>query len=130
MPVIRSELNTQSEDFRRNAEVNRTLAAELRALAARIAEGGSAEARERHRSRGKLLARERIDRLLDVASPFLEIGQLAGHELYGEWLPAAGLVAGIGRVSGIECMIVANDATVKGGTYYPVTVKKDRKSVV
>ena len=81
MPVIRSELNTQSEDFRRNAEVNRALAADLRALAARIAEGGSAEARERHRSRGKLLARERIDRLLDIASPFLEIGQLAGHEL-------------------------------------------------
>jgi 3-methylcrotonyl-CoA carboxylase beta subunit len=124
MPVIRSELNTQSEDFRRNAEVNRALASELRALTARIAEGGSAEARERHRSRGKLLARERIDRLLDVGSPFLEIGQLAGHEVYGEWLPAAGLVSGIGRVCGLECMIVANDATVKGGTYYPVTVKK------
>ncbi len=124
MPVIQTELNSQSEEFRRNAEVNRTLAADLRGLVARIAEGGSAEARDRHRSRGKLLARERIDRLLDTGSPFFEIGQLAGHELYGESIPAAGLVTGIGRVCGIECMIVANDATVKGGTYYPVTVKK------
>lgn len=124
MPVIQTALNTQAAEFRGNAEVNRALAAELRALMARIAEGGSAEARERHRARGKLLARERIDRLLDPGAPFLELGQLAGHELYGEWLPAAGLVTGIGRVSGVECMIVANDATVKGGTYYPVTVRK------
>ncbi len=124
MPVIQTELNTQSEEFRRNAEVNRALAADLRGLVARIAQGGSAEARDRHRSRGKLLVRERIDRLLDTGSAFLELGQLAGYELHGESIPAAGLVTGIGRVCGIECMIVGNDATVKGGTYYPVTVKK------
>jgi len=124
MPIIRSDIDFQSDDFRRNAEVNRALAGDLRSLIARISEGGSAEARERHRARGKLLVRERIDRLLDPGSPLLEICQLAGHELYGEWIPAAGLVAGIGRVKGVECMIVANDATVKGGTYYPVTVRK------
>jgi len=124
MPVIQTEIDPQSDDFRRNAELNRKLAHELRTLVARIQEGGSAEARERHQSRGKLLARERIERLLDPGSPLLEIGQLAGHDLYGESIPAAGLVVGIGRVSGIECIIVANDATVKGGTYYPVTVKK------
>jgi 3-methylcrotonyl-CoA carboxylase beta subunit len=124
MSVIQSELDPQSDEFRRNAEVNRALAADLRTLVARISEGGSAEARERHKSRGKLLVRERIERLLDPGSPFLEIAQLAGHELYGEWIPAAGLVAGIGRINGIECMVVANDATVKGGTYLPMTVKK------
>jgi 3-methylcrotonyl-CoA carboxylase beta subunit len=124
MSFIQSELDPHSDDFRRNAEVNRALAADLRALVARISEGGSAEARERHKSRGKLLVRERIDRLLDPGSPFLEIGQLAGYELYDEWIPAAGLVAGIGRINGIECMVVANDATVKGGTYLPMTVKK------
>ncbi|HEY4645071.1 MAG TPA: carboxyl transferase domain-containing protein [Steroidobacteraceae bacterium] len=124
MTVIQSEVDPESDNFRCNAEANRALAHDLRRLVARISEGGSAEARERHRSRGKLLVRERIDRLLDPGSPFLEIGQLAGHELYGEWIPAAGLVAGIGRITGIECMIVANDATVKGGSYCPVTVKK------
>ncbi|WP_313646787.1 carboxyl transferase domain-containing protein, partial [Pseudomonas sp.] len=86
--------------------------------------GGGANAQQRHTARGKLLPRERIDRLLDAGSPFLEIGQLAAHEVYGEDVPAAGLIAGIGRVEGVECMIVANDATVKGGSYYPLTVKK------
>jgi 3-methylcrotonyl-CoA carboxylase beta subunit len=124
MPAIQSEIDLQSDGFRRNAETNRALASDLRALVARISEGGSAEARERHRARGKLLVRERIERLLDPGSPFLEIGQLAAHELYGEWIPAAGLVTGIGRINGLECMVVGNDATVKGGSYLPLTVKK------
>jgi 3-methylcrotonyl-CoA carboxylase beta subunit len=124
MPVIESMLDTAADEFRRNAEFNRALARDLRALAGRIAHGGSEEARNKHTARGKLLVRERIDRLLDPGSPFLEIGQLAGHELYGDWIPAGGLVAGIGRVNGLECMVVANDATVKGGSYYPVTVRK------
>src|SRR5262245_15212849 len=124
MALLATGISPHSEEFHRNASVNRALAADLRALTARISEGGSAEARERHHSRGKLLARERIDRLLDPGSPFLEIAPLAGHELYEDAIPAAGLVTGIGRVGGLECLIVANDATVKGGTYYPITVKK------
>ena len=124
MPALHSELSTHAEEFRRNATANRRLATELRTLIASIAEGGTAEARARHRSRGKLLVRDRVQRLLDPGSPFLEVGQLAGYQLYEDALPAGGVVAGIGRVSGCECMIVANDATVKGGTYYPITVKK------
>jgi len=124
MPVIHSSLDLQSEDARRNAAVNRGLANELRTLVGRVLEGGNADSRNRHTSRGKLLVRDRIGRLLDIGSPFLEIGQLAAHEVYEDWLPAAGLVAGIGRIEGTECMVVANDATVKGGTYYPITVKK------
>ena len=124
MPALHSELSTHADDFRRNAAANRKLAAELRALIARISEGGTAEARARHQGRGKLLPRDRVQHLLDPGSPFLEIGQLAGYQLYEDVIPAAGLVAGIGRVSGRECMIVANDATVKGGTYLPITVKK------
>ncbi|MCP5433481.1 MAG: methylcrotonoyl-CoA carboxylase [Alphaproteobacteria bacterium] len=100
------------------------LVEELGARARAIAEGGGARARERHKAAGKLLARERVARLLDAASPFLELGQFAAHEVYDEPLPAAGIVTGIGRVEGRECMIVANDATVKGGTYHPLTVKK------
>ncbi|GLQ32774.1 carboxyl transferase domain-containing protein [Litoribrevibacter albus] len=96
----------------------------LNTLAAKIAEGGGEAAQQRHLARGKLLPRQRINELLDPGSPFLEIGQLAAHEVYGEEVPAAGVVAGIGYVSGQECMIVANDATVKGGSYYPLSVKK------
>jgi 3-methylcrotonyl-CoA carboxylase beta subunit len=124
MPAIHSALSLHGDEFRRNAETNRGLAAELRELIARIGEGGTAEARAKHQNRGKLLVRDRVRHLLDSGSPFLEIGQLAGHEMYGDAIPAAGLVTGIGRVSGHECVIVANDATVKGGTYYPITVKK------
>jgi 3-methylcrotonyl-CoA carboxylase beta subunit len=98
--------------------------AELRALAAKIALGGPEESRARHLSRGKLLPRDRVEKLLDPGTPFLEIGQLAAHSVYGDDVPAAGVIAGIGRVSGRMCMIVCNDATVKGGTYYPLTVKK------
>ena len=124
MPAIHSALSLHGDEFRRNAETNRKLAADLRALIARISEGGTAEARSKHQGRGKLLVRDRVRHLLDPGAPFLEIGQLAGHQLHEDAIPAAGLVAGIGHVSGRECVIVANDATVKGGTYYPITVKK------
>jgi 3-methylcrotonyl-CoA carboxylase beta subunit len=100
------------------------LSAELRERLAAVREGGGEAARERHVKRGKLLPRERVDRLLDPGSPFLELSPLAAYELYDDPVPAAGIVTGIGRVSGTECMIVANDATVKGGTYFPMTVKK------
>ena len=124
MSVIQSKIDRAGPEFAANAEANRRLASELRDLVARISAGGSAAARKQHESRGKMFVRDRIDRLLDPGSPFLEVGQLAGHELYGDWIPAGGVVTGIGRVSGVECMIVGNDATVKGGTYYPITVKK------
>ncbi|KAI8871238.1 3-methylcrotonoyl-CoA carboxylase subunit beta [Ramicandelaber brevisporus] len=97
---------------------------QLRADISRIQLGGGEEARKRHLSRGKLLPRDRIDRLLDPGSPFLELSQLAGNGLYGEDVPAGGIITGIGRINNIECMVVANDPTVKGGTYYPITVKK------
>ena len=100
------------------------LTGDLRAQAERIREGGSAGAREKHLSRGKLLPRDRVRVLLDPGTPFLELSQLAAHGMYDEHIPAAGIITGIGRVSGRECVVVANDATVKGGTYYPVTVKK------
>ena len=102
----------------------RGLVADFRDKAATVERGGSEEARERHRSRGKLLPRERLAQLLDSGSPFLEIGQFAAWDLYGGDIASAGMIAGIGRVEGKEAMIVVNDATVKGGTYYPLTVKK------
>src|SRR5687767_1924245 len=97
---------------------------ELRAKLAKVREGGPARARDRHLAAGKLLPRQRVETLLDAGTPFLEIGALAANGMYDDWLPAGGVIAGIGRVSGTECVIVANDATVKGGTYYPLTVKK------
>ncbi|MDP1738247.1 MAG: carboxyl transferase domain-containing protein [Caulobacter sp.] len=124
MPRLTSDLDPNSEAFRNNVAVNAALAAELRERTAKAALGGSAQSRERHAGRGKLLPRERVERLLDPGSPFLEIGQLAAFDLYDGEIPAAGIITGIGRVSGREVMIVANDATVKGGTYYPMTVKK------
>ncbi len=123
-PILSSALHAESDTFRANAAHNRALRDELWARVAEVALGGNAHARERHVSRGKLLPRERVERLLDPGSPFLEIGQLAANGLYDDDVPGAGLIAGIGRVSGRQCMIVANDATVKGGTYYPMTVKK------
>jgi len=122
--VIQTRIDRNGAEFAANAEVNLRLAVQLRELVARISSGGSDAARRQHESRGKMFVRDRVDRLLDAGSPFLEIAQLAGHELYGDWIPAGGIVAGIGRVGGPECMIVANDATVKGGTYYPITVRK------
>jgi 3-methylcrotonyl-CoA carboxylase beta subunit len=107
-----------------NAKINGELAAELRARVATAAQGGPESIRTRHTARGKLLPRERVDRLLDPGSAFLEIGQLAAYGLYEEQAPGAGVIAGIGRVSGREVMIVANDSTVKGGAYFPLTVKK------
>jgi len=124
MPVIRSAISPASETFRANADRMRALVADIAAKAAAIAEGGPAEARERHVARGKLLPRERLAQLLDPGSPFLEIGQFAAFGMYGEDIPAAGMIAGVGRVEGREVVVVVNDATVKGGTYYPVTVKK------
>ena len=124
MAILTSAIDTASDGFRCNAEHTAELVADLRAQAARVNEGGSAAAREKHVTRGKLLPRDRVTRVLDRGSPFLEVGQLAAHGLYGGDVPSAGLITGIGRVSGRECMIVCNDATVKGGTYFPVTVKK------
>jgi 3-methylcrotonyl-CoA carboxylase beta subunit len=102
----------------------RQLVDELRERLAQVREGGSPASRERHTARGKLLVRDRVDRLLDPGSPFLELSPLAAYGMYDDAVPAAGIVTGIGRVSGRECVVVANDATVKGGTYYPMTVKK------
>jgi 3-methylcrotonyl-CoA carboxylase beta subunit len=123
-PVLDAKLSPESETFRANAAHNRALAERLRADVAKAALGGNDKSRDRHSARGKLLPRDRVERLLDPGSPFLEIGQLAAFDLYHGEVPGAGLIAGIGRVSGRQCMIVCNDATVKGGTYYPLTVKK------
>jgi 3-methylcrotonyl-CoA carboxylase beta subunit len=124
MAVLATTADPRSEAFRANAAAMEALVAQLRATVERIREGGGQAARKRHLDRGKLLPRERIRTLLDAASPFLEFSQLAAQGMYGEETPAAGIITGIGRVSGRECVIVANDATVKGGTYYPMTVKK------
>ncbi|MET0240063.1 MAG: carboxyl transferase domain-containing protein [Sphingobium sp.] len=123
-PVLDTKVSRESEVFRSNAIHNRALAAELREKVAVAAQGGSAAARDKHVARGKLLPRERVERLLDPGSPFLEVGQLAANRLYGDEVPGAGIIAGIGRVSGRQVMISCNDATVKGGTYFPVSVKK------
>ena len=124
MPAIKSRLDTRSAEFRANAERMKTLVGDLRAKAERVAQGGDEAARAKHTARGKLLARERVRTLLDPGSPFLEIGQLAAWDMYGGDVHSASVITGIGRVSGRECVIVANDATIKGGTYYPMTVKK------
>jgi len=123
-PVFQTAINLDSPEAQARERHNRALVEELRAKVAEAALGGNAKSRERHIARGKLLPRERVERLLDPASPFLEIGQLAANGMYGDEVPAAGIIAGIGRVSGRQCMIFANDATVKGGTYFPLTVKK------
>src|SRR4029450_2757226 len=102
----------------------RELVEELRKRLEIVRQGGSQKARDRHTGRGKLLVRDRVDRLLDPGSPFLELSPLAGTGMYDDAVPSAGIITGIGRISGHECVVVANDATVKGGTYYPVTVKK------
>src|SRR6201994_310395 len=124
MTAIRSDLSVRSTDFAANAASVRALVSDLRDKVAEVAQGGGATARERHTARGKLLPRERVAALIDPGAPFLELSQLAAYGLYGGDGPAAGIVTGIGRVSGRECVIVANDATVKGGTYFPMTVKK------
>ena len=123
-PVLRSAADPGDAQFARNAEAHRALVADLNAQLATARLGGPQRARARHAERGKLLPRERVDALVDPSSPFLELSPLAAHGLYGGDAPAAGIITGIGRVAGRECVIVANDATVKGGTYYPLTVKK------
>ncbi len=124
MTLIRTMTDPDTEEFAANARHHRMLAEQLRQRAAAVSAGGPEKHRERHVSRGKLLTRDRVLRLLDPASPFLEIGQLAALGMYENEAPGAGIVTGIGRVSGRECMIVANDPTVKGGAYFPMTVKK------
>jgi acetyl-CoA carboxylase carboxyltransferase component len=124
MDVLPTQVQPQSPAFQENAAAFRVLVEELKQRLARVREGGGAAARERHTSRGKLLVRDRIERLLDPDTPFLELSPLAGWELYEDDVPAGGIVTGIGVVHGHEVMVVANDATVKAGTYYPVTVKK------
>ncbi|WP_153114577.1 carboxyl transferase domain-containing protein [Rhodocyclus tenuis] len=130
MPQIVTAIDARSADFAANAAAMRAQVDDLRATVARIAQGGSEAARQKHVARGKLLARERVDALIDPGSPFLELSPLAAWGMYDEKgdspfeVPAASVITGIGRINGVECMIVANDATVKGGTYYPLTVKK------
>ncbi|AWI52375.1 methylcrotonoyl-CoA carboxylase [Aquabacterium olei] len=124
MPVLDTQLNPRSEGFKVNARAMQALVDDLDAHLARVAQGGGAEARARHLARGKLLPRDRIGQLLDGNAPFLEVAPLAALGVYDGAAPGAGVVAGIGRIHGVECMVVANDATVKGGTYFPLTVKK------
>ena len=124
MAVLDTALDTRGAEFRANQDRMNALVAELRQTVDRVRQGGGEAARQRHLARGKLLPRDRVRALIDPASPFLECSQLAAHGMYGGDIPAAGIITGIGRVMGRECMIVANDATVKGGTYFPMTVKK------
>src|SRR4051812_9511271 len=124
MSVLETRLNVRGEAFRHNVARMDEVVADLRGQVARVVQGGDAAARAKHVARGKLLPRDRLERLLDPGAPFLELSQLAAHGLYGDEVPSAGIITGIGRVAGRECVIVVNDATVKGGTYFPMTVKK------
>jgi 3-methylcrotonyl-CoA carboxylase beta subunit len=124
MSVLNTQINPRSDEFRASHAAMAALVADLRARVARVAEGGGAEARAKHTARGKLLPRDRVQMLLDPGTPFLELSQLAAHGLYDDAAPGAGIITGVGRVAGRECVIVCNDATVKGGTYFPITVKK------
>ncbi len=124
MNILNSKINIRSDDFKSNQAAMQLLVDDLKQKAQQIALGGGLKAREKHLARGKLLPRERVDHLIDAGTALLEIGQLAAYQVYADDIPAAGVIAGIGQVNGVTCMIVANDATVKGGTYYPLTVKK------
>src|SRR5579883_437618 len=124
MPVLKTSVDPRSDAYRANAEAMAAQVEDLAAVVAEIRKGGGVAARERHLARGKLLPRDRVRTLLDPGAPFLELSQLAAYRMYGEDVPAAGIITGIGPIMGRECVIVANDATVKGGTYYPMTVKK------
>ena len=128
MTIIESQINTRSKTFKAQAAEMTKLVDEVRDKAEMVMQGGGEKARERHLSRGKLLPRDRVNRLLDPGTPFLEIGQLAMLGMENDTVPSASMIAGIGRVSGKECMIICNDATVKGGTYYPMTVKKQQRA--
>ena len=124
MSVLVSKLNPRSAEFQSNRDVLAALVEDLRAKTAQVAEGGGAAARDKHVARGKLLPRDRVAALLDVGSPFLELSPLAAWGVYDNQVPSAGIITGIGQIAGRECMVIANDATVKGGTYFPLTVKK------
>src|SRR5690606_7467756 len=124
MPKFISEINTSTRAFRANAEAMQALVADLAEKRAEAARGGPEKLRQRHVARGKLLPRDRLMRLIDPGTPFLELSQLAAFGLYSGDIHGAGLITGIGRIAGRECMIVVNDATIKGGTYFPMTVKK------
>ncbi len=124
MAILANTLHPQSKEFKTNAAAMQVLVTRLQTTIAEIAQGGSEQARERHRQHGKLLPRERLAQLIDPGSPFLELSQLAAYQVYADPLPAAGIIAGLGKIAGQECVIAINDATVKGGTYYPLTVKK------
>ena len=129
MPALESKLNPRSADFVANADAMSTIVADLNAQIDKVVLGGGEAARAKHTARGKLLPRDRVAMLLDPGTPFLELAPLAALGLYpdrdgSDSAPGAGLIVGIGRISGVDCMIVCNDATVKGGTYYPMTVKK------
>lgn len=124
MNALKTTVNPQSSEFQANTETMGRLVSDLKSKVKTILQGGSEKARSKHLARGKLLPRDRINALLDPDSPFLELSQFAAYNMYDEEVPAAGLITGIGRVAGRECIVVCNDATVKGGTYYPVTVKK------
>jgi len=122
--AFQTQLNLNEKTFQTNSQAMRTMSSDLRKLLVKLQEGGGEKARERHRQHGKLLPRDRIELLLDPGSEFLELSPLAGFELYDDEIPGGGIITGIGRITGVDCMIIANDATVKGGTYYPITVKK------
>lgn len=124
MSVLETKLNARSADFQANAVAMRALVDDLRVQVAKAAAGGGEAARSKHTGRGKLLPRERVQMLLDPGTPFLELSPLAAYGMYNGDAPCAGLISGIGRIEGVDCMVVCNDATVKGGTYYPLTVKK------
>src|SRR5216683_1515298 len=124
MPVIPTALDRRSDAFRANEAAMRALVEDLRDKSAAIGEGGDEASRKRHIGRGKLLARERVRLLIDPGSPFLELSAFAAYGMYDGAVPAAGIITGIGRIRGRECVVIANDATVKGGTYFPMTVKK------
>ena len=128
MSVIQSRINTRDPAFATNREHMQAQVDDLRTVVDKIRQGGGTKSQERHTSRGKLLPRERLNALLDPGSPFLELSQLAAYKVYEDDVPGAGIITGIGRVAGQECMIFVNDATVKGGTYYPLTVKKQGRA--
>jgi 3-methylcrotonyl-CoA carboxylase beta subunit len=123
--TIKSNVDTGSEEFKENQRLMGEAMARLEELTAKVQQGGSAKAREKHIARKKMLPRDRVTALIDPGTTFLELSPLAGHELYPEAeVPAGGIITGVGVVEGVTCVIVANDSTVKGGTYYPITVKK------
>ena len=124
MSILETSIDARSREYADNREAMVERVDELREVSQMVCNGGGEEARARHLARGKMLPRERISALIDPLSPFLEIGQFAAHGMYDGRIACAGVIAGIGRISGRECMIVANDATVKGGAYFPMTVKK------